>query len=206
MHSPEYDNPFVAVSGPPGCGKTTAAIKIASYFNYSLLEEHPEKNIFVADATRDPARWAFNSEVAFLMLKLEQNKEAQKFRKKQGVVQDTPDGQDVYSYGRDKLRGAEWELFLDLYEALEPQLMKPSLIVCLEADAMEVIRRIQARGREYEQQITPADIQRLTDLNHDWIKKSGIPTVYIETDHLNIAHDIDAENKMIDFVREHLHV
>lgn len=204
MKNQEFENHFIAVSGPMGVGKTTVAKLIAEALGYRLLEEHPEKNQFVADATKDPERWAFISEIGFLMLKKDQNKEAQKIRITHGVIQDTPIEQDVYSYGRAKLHGDEWTLFLNVYEAIEPHLMPPSLIICLQANTGEIIRRIRERDRNYETDIQPAYIQKLTTLNDRWIRKSGIPTLYVPTDHLNIVHDPSAQKRLIDRVNKQL--
>ena len=204
MKSQELEHPLIAITGPMGVGKTTVARLVAAEFGFCLLEEHPEKNPFVANATHDPERWAFDSEVSFLILKLQQNKEAQKIRLTQGVIQDTPIEQDVFSYGRAKLHGGEWKLFYELYKALKPQFMKPSLIVCLEAHTLEVIRRIRERDRNYEGEIQPEYIEQLSRLNLAWVRKSGIPTEYIPTDHLNIVGDPAAQQRMMDKIRKRL--
>lgn len=204
MNSLEYEHPYIAISGPMGIGKTTVANLVATDFGYHLLEEHPELNPFVADATRDPERWAFDSEVAFLILKFKQNKDGQQIRRERGVVQDTPIQQDVYSYGQAKLQGDEWKTYQDLYQALEPQLMIPSLVVCLEAKALVNMERIMQRGRDYEQHISPEDLQRLTELNYDWIAKSGIPTVFIQTDNLDIVNSTEAKITMMCQIRSKL--
>ena len=204
MNSPEYEHPFIGVSGPLGIGKTTTARLIADNFGYHLLEEQPERNPFVALATKDPARWAFASEVKFLMLGYDQNKEAQEIRKGSGVVDDVPIMQDVYSYGRAKLKGDQWRTFHNLYQSLEPQFMKPSLIVCLQARTGEIMRRIRDRDRDYEQKIKPINIMYLTLLNYLWIWKSRIPTVYIQTDHLDVVHHENAKKRMMDMIQKRL--
>lgn len=187
-----------------GIGKTTVARLVAADLNYYLLEEG--LNPFVARATENPDRWAFISEVSFLTDKYYQVKEAEKQRKKRGVVQDTPVMQDVYSYGQAKLHGPEWKLFHDVYLAYEPQLMKPSLIVCLEANALVNMERIKLRGRDFEQHISPEDLQRLTELNYEWIRNSNIPVVFIQTDHLDIVNSTEAKKTMIYQIRAQLHV
>lgn len=204
MNSQEYEHPYIAISGPMGIGKTTAAKLIAGELKYYLLEENFANNPFVANATKDPGRYAFHSEIFFLMEKFEQIIAAQQRLKDGGLVQDTPIQQDVHSYGRAQLHGAEWNLYYALYQALEPRLMKPSLIVCLETNALENMRRIRERGRDFEKDVTPNYLQRLTELNFEWIKESGIPAVYIETDHLDIVHDPAAKEHMISVIRKQL--
>jgi deoxyadenosine/deoxycytidine kinase len=204
MKVQEYEHPYIAISGPMGIGKTTAGRIIANELGFHFIEEKFANNPFVADATKDPSRHAFHSEVFFLMEKFPKIIDAEKDRTENGVVVDTPIEQDVYSYGRALLRGSEWELYHNLFLALEPQLMKPSLIACLEASAMENLRRIHERGRDFETKVTPDYLKRLTELNYEWIKNSGIPAVFIQTDHMDIVQSADAQKRMIDIIRNHL--
>ena len=140
------------------------------------------------------------------MEKYRQIIEAQERLTECGVVQDTPIQQDVYSYGKALLHGDEWNLYHSLYLALEPQLIKPLLLVCLEASAEVNMERIRSRGRKFEQSVTADYIQQLTTLNFDWIKNSGIPTVYIPTDHLNIITSVTAQKEMIGIIQKQLHL
>jgi deoxyadenosine/deoxycytidine kinase len=195
---------YIAISGPMGIGKTTAAKVIVREFGFVLMEEKFKKNPFVDKATKDPAHFAFNSEVYFLIQKYRQILKAQKKLTKCGVVQDTPIQQDVYSYGKALLHGDEWNLYHELYAALEPRLIKPSLIVCLEASAQNNMKRIRNRGRKFEDTVTPGYIRQLTELNFEWIKESRIPTIYIQTDELNIVRSPKARNIMVGLIRDKL--
>jgi deoxyguanosine kinase len=204
MNSPEYEHPYIAISGPMGIGKTTVAKLVADRFEYYLLEENFAANPFVAKAAADRDRYAFHSEVFFLMEKYGQIIVAQERLKDKGVVQDTPIQQDVYSYGQALLQGPEWNTYHNLYQALEPRLMKPSLIVCLEANAEVHMERIRHRGRDFENAVTPDYLKQLTEFNYEWIRKSGIPTVYIQTDHLDIVNTTGAKITMMDQIRSKL--
>lgn len=201
MNSPEYEHPYIAISGPMGVGKTTAGQIIANEFGFQFIEEKFANNPFVADATEDPYRYAFHSEVFFLMEKFPKIIDVKKHRNERGVVVDTPIEQDVYSYGRALLHGPEWDLYHNLFLVLEPQLMKPSLVVCLEANASENMRRIRERGRDFENKVTPNYLLELTEFNYEWIKKSGIPAVFIQTDHLDVMNSTEAKKKMMDHIR-----
>lgn len=189
-----------------GIGKTTVAKLVAADFEYHLLEENYAANPFVSNATKDPDRYAFHSEIFFLMEKYGQIIAAQQRLKKSGVVQDTPIQQDVYSYGRAQLHGAEWDVYHRLYQALEPRLVKPSLVVCLEASATVHMERIRRRGRDFEKDVTSDYLERLTKLNYEWIRNSGIPAVFIQTDHLDIVNSVVAQKQMIGTIRKQLHL
>ena len=94
-----------------------------------------------------------------------------------GVVVDTPLQQIVFAYGRARLHGYNWGLFQSLYESLQPFLMTPSLVVCLEADAQVInLPRLLHNRRDIEMKHSPQD---LTEFNHEWIFALQIPVIHI---------------------------
>ena len=187
-----------------GIGKTTTAKVIAADLKYHLLEENFKENPFLKDAAKDPDHYALPSQIHFLMEKRQQNIVAQQLLKKEGVVQDTPLEQDVFSYARALLYGPQWDEYFDLYKIFQEKLAKPSLVVCLETSVLVNMERIHERGRDFENDVTMDYVKRLTELNYEWIKKSGIPVVFIQTDNLNIVQSAVARKKMIDIVRKQL--
>lgn len=204
MNSPEYEHPYIAISGPMGIGKTTVAKLVADELGYCLLEENFAENPFLADATKDPDRFALPSQIYFLLEKRKQNILAQQLLKKGSVVQDTPLEQDVFSYARALLHGPQWDEYFDLYQIFEQYLIKPSLVVCLEAEAEENLVRIRKRGRGFENKVTPYYLLELKEFNDEWIRNSGIPTVYIQTDHLDIVNSTEAKITMMGQIRSKL--
>lgn len=69
-------SPYVAITGPVGAGKTTLARKIARYLDALLVSEAFEINPFLAESTRNPETYAFETASHFLLLHMHQLKKA----------------------------------------------------------------------------------------------------------------------------------
>lgn len=198
---------YVSVMGTIGAGKTTVSKLLAKELNVQLLEEHFGENAFLPRFYQDMKRWAFHSQMFFLMEKIKQMLETHKILKKHSVVQDTPIQQDALSYAKAQyilgnMDDAEWWLYLKVYRAFEPFLPAPDLIIYLEASAESLLRRIQRRGRVYEQKIPTNYLELLDMLNHRWLKENqSIPTLIVETDHLDIVRNKKAKTKLVSYVK-----
>ena len=68
-------NPFIAIEGPIGVGKTTLARLLQSEFGAELLLEVFEENPFLALFYTDRARYAFQTQIFFLLSRYRQQHE-----------------------------------------------------------------------------------------------------------------------------------
>ena len=66
---------YIAVEGPIGVGKTTLASKLSRIFNGRLIEELAEENPFLADFYNDRDRYAFQTQIFFLMSRYSQQEQ-----------------------------------------------------------------------------------------------------------------------------------
>ncbi|MEZ0367796.1 MAG: deoxynucleoside kinase, partial [Candidatus Sericytochromatia bacterium] len=66
------------------------------------------------------------------------------------------------------ISAVQYETYLRLYEGMVPFLPKPDLILYLTAPAEVLLRRIHARGRTYEQDISPHYLTELNELYETW--------------------------------------
>ncbi len=201
--------------GTIGSGKTTVARLLAREFRFQLLEEHFGENAFLPRFYQDMKRWAFHSQTFYLMEKITQMLETPALLEKHSVVQDVPIQQDVFSYAKAQhvlgnMDDAEWRLYQKIYRSFEPQLLTPDLIIYLETSVAELIRRIESRGRGYEQKIPQAYLELLDMLNHKWLgenqprRQAGkiIPVLTIETDGLNVVRSKKAQEQLIALIKE----
>lgn len=192
--------------GTMGSGKTTVAKLLSKALKFHLVEENFGENTFLPLFYQDMKRWAFHSQTFFLMEKITQILETPKLLEKHSVVQDTPIEQDAFSYAKAQhvlghIDDSEWRLYLKIYKSFEPLFPKPDLIIYLETTALELGRRIESRGRGYEQKIPQSYLELLDMLNHRWLSENKtIPVLVVETDGLNIIRSRKAQGKLIEQV------
>ncbi|MFZ5535055.1 MAG: deoxynucleoside kinase [Patescibacteria group bacterium] len=203
-------NEYIAVMGTMGSGKTTAAQLLSKELRFSLIEENVKENAFLPRFYKDMKRWAFHSQVFFLMEKIRQMLETKNMLVKTSVVQDTPITQDVFSYARAQhelgnMDDAEWALYQKIYHEFTPHFPQPDLIVFLDTSIPAIEQRIAARGRGFEQTIPTDYLELLDKLNRRWLEQNTtIPVVRIPTDTLDIARNRDAQEQFVSIVRSAL--
>lgn len=201
---------YIAVMGTMGSGKTTAANLLAKELHFTLIEENVKENAFLPRFYQDMHRWAFHSQVFFLMEKIRQMIETKNLLAKSPVVQDTPITQDVYSYARAQhelgnMDDAEWALYQKIYHEFTPHFPNPDLIVFLDTSVPVIEKRIAARGRGFEQSIPTDYLELLDKLNRKWLEQNTtIPVVKINTDTLDITRNKDAQAQFVSLVRRAL--
>ena len=141
---------YIAVEGVIGVGKTTLARLLRDQFGTGLLLEVFEENPFLSRFYADRARYAFQTQMFFLLSRYRQQQ--------QGVPRSLAQGPLVsdYMFAKDKLFarlnlvGDEWEMYQRIQEALAEQIPKPDLIIFLYADTDVLMGRIAQRDRPYE--------------------------------------------------------
>lgn len=141
---------YMAVEGVIGAGKTSLARMLAEQAEARLVLEEFEENPFLPDFYRDPERWAFHTQLAFL---------ASRFRQQKGLrVPDLFHPRIVADYTFDKdrifahttLQGDELELYENVYALMEPATAVPDLVVYLRSSVDRLMYNIAQRGRSYE--------------------------------------------------------
>jgi deoxyadenosine/deoxycytidine kinase len=199
---------YLSVMGTMGSGKTSASRLLSEKLKLRLIEENFGENAFLPRFYGDMHRWAFHSQTFFLMEKITQMMETAQILASRNVVQDTPIEQDVFSYAKAQhvlgnMDDAEWRLYQKIYRSFVPYFPKPTLIVYLDTSITEVEKRIESRGREYEQKIPSSYLELLEMLNRKWLTENrDIPVISIQTDGLNIIRSTKAQSEFVAMVRD----
>lgn len=129
---------------------------------------------------------------------------------KKSVVQDTPIQQDAFSYAKAQhvlgnMDDAEWKLYQKIYKSFEPYFPTPDLIVYLRAPVSEIAKRVEKRGRGYEQKIPASYLELLDMLNTKWISENKtIPVLTIDTDGFDIVRNKLAQKELIKQIKSRL--
>jgi deoxyguanosine kinase len=185
--------PFIAIEGVIGVGKTTLARMLAPEFGGESLLEVFEENPFLSDFYADRARYAFQTQIFFLLSRYRQQHQAVPLALKRGPLFSD------YTFAKDSLfahltlSADELTVYEKLHSALAEKIPAPDLLIYLRADLDTLMNRIAMRDRSYERGMDRTYIDNLR------LAYEGFFTAYtassvlvIDTNHLNIVADPDA--------------
>lgn len=178
---------YVVVEGIIGAGKTTLAAELAEAWQSTLLEEEFEANPFLRRYYLDPARYAFQTQIFFLLNRYEQLgslRQLDLFR--QRVVADFSFEKDPL-FASVTLRPEERRMYEQIRSSLSANMPTPDLIILLHASPQTALRRIAERGREMEEPISREYIESLSAAYYDrFVRNASVPTLIIDTDRFDV--------------------
>jgi len=180
----------VAIEGNIGVGKTSLARLIVKRLGGRLVEERVDDNPFLERFYDDMGAYAFQTQLVFLM-----NRYKQQLALTQRDLFDDLVVLD-YVFARDRifahvnLSDDELALYERIAGELEARLIKPSLVVYLQASSTVLFERIQMRGREFERTISRDYLDALNDaFNHYFFNYNAGPLLVVNTDAMDFVND-----------------
>ncbi len=184
------ENRYIVVEGPIGIGKTSLAQLLAERFGGGAVLEVVEENPFLTRFYTDRQKYAFQTQLFFLLSRFRQQQElfqADLFRSV--VVSD-------YLFAKDRifaclnLDAHELALYDRIFEALGPRVARPDLVIFLQARLDVLLQRIRKRGREYERQFDPHYLDQLIRAYNDYFfHYSETPLLVINTSDIDFVND-----------------
>jgi len=183
---------YVAIEGVIGVGKTTLARLLQPHFEAEILLEIFEENPFLSDFYADRARYAFQTQMFFLLSRYrQQNRNVPEILKTgKNLLADYTFAKDALFAGIN-LEGDELEMYHKVHEALGEKIPSPDIIVYLQASTDVLMQRIAFRDRSYERQMERSYIDELNFAYDEFFAKpyNGTKILKIETDKLNIIQN-----------------
>lgn len=146
---------LIAVEGCVGVGKTTVAKGLAGKRGSKLLLENFESNPFLRAFYEDPVQNAIETEFSFLLLHFHQLKTVATIPLTSEVVADFHLGKDLLYADLNLNDSRTKKLFRELYECLFESIPSVSVMIYLSASTDLLVKRIQARNRDFELEINP---------------------------------------------------
>ena len=185
---------YLAIEGVIGAGKTTLAHKISERYGGRLLLEQHEENPFLADFYEDPQRYAFSTQMFFLLSRYRQQQELP-----QGdlfhelLIAD-------YLFAKDRIFATltlderEMSLYDRVARLLERDILRPDLVLYLQMSTERLMKNITRRGRAYEKNMDVEYIRTLNEAyNHFFFNYNVTPLLVVN------ATSIDFVNRKEDF-------
>jgi len=157
---------YIAIEGVIGVGKTTLARLLQPSFDAALLLEIFEENPFLSDFYGDRKRYAFQTQIFFLLSRYHQQRKGvrEALEMNSWLISDYTFEKDQL-FAEANLEGDELEMYDKVHEALAEKITSPDLIVYLQADTEILMQRIAQRDRTYERQM---ELQYIDTLNHTY--------------------------------------
>jgi len=187
---------YVAIEGVIGVGKTTLARLLQPMFQAALVLEVFEENPFLSDFYSDRQRYAFQTQIFFLLSRYYQQRRSVPELLKQGepLISDYTFAKDVL-FARINLVGDELEMYYRVHDALAEKIPLPDLIVYLRADTDVLMQRIASRDRPYERNM---ELDYINQLNHAY------DTFFIENQARYVAGNVTVlvmDTNELDYIR-----
>jgi deoxyguanosine kinase len=151
---------LLAIEGVIGVGKTTLARLLQPRFGAELVLEAFEENPFLSDFYADRTRYAFQTQMFFLLSRYRQQQAIPTLLARRPISADYAFAKDSL-FARMNLAGDEWDVYEQLYNVLADRNPVPDLVVYLRADTDLLMMRIAMRDRAYEREMDRAYIESL---------------------------------------------
>ncbi|OGF17671.1 MAG: deoxyadenosine kinase [Candidatus Eisenbacteria bacterium RBG_16_71_46] len=186
------ENRYVVVEGVIGVGKTSLARMLAERFQARLVLEEVEENPFLKDFYRDRARYAFQTQMHFLFSRYQQQRSLRQLELfSERMVSD-------YLFQKDRifanlnLSERELALYDRLVGWLELDVMKPDVVVYLQASPDTLMERITRRGRPYERDMARDYIRELNEAyNHFFFHYTHAPLLVVNTNAIDFVKNAE---------------
>lgn len=170
----------IAIEGCIGVGKTTLCHMLGETLGAEVVLEKFEENPFLNNFYRDPERYAFQTQIFFLLTRYKQQRElfqADLFHR--FLVTD-------YIFEKDKifaylnLQDEELKLYETLVTSIEHNIALPDLVVYLQSSVQRLMLNIKHRGRPFEAEISESYIKDLNEAyNYFFFRYKAAPLLIV---------------------------
>jgi len=200
MERPRY----IAIEGPVGVGKSILAQILADRLGARLVAESAEENPFLRGFYADRRKHAFQAQLFFLL---------SRFQQQQALFQQDLFSQSTvadYLFARDRifatltLAPEELSLYDRVYELLGPRVVKPDLVVYLQARTDVLLARVRRRGRDHERAIDGPWLDALTKAyNEFFFHYDDTPLLVVNASDVDLEGNPEDAEALLGVIKKH---
>jgi deoxyguanosine kinase len=187
---------YIAIEGVIGVGKTSLSSLLSKKMKAKLILEKFETNPFLGKFYEDPERYAFQTQIFFLLSRYQQQQELHQIDLfNEYVVSD-------YIFEKDKifaylnLQDDELKLYEKLIETIERNIITPDLVVYLQSNLEKISDNIRLRKRSIESNISDEYLRELNEAyNYFFFRYKNAPLLIVNTTEIDFVNNkADFEN------------
>ncbi len=198
------DKRYIAIEGVVGVGKTSLAELLAEAMNGELVLENSDGNPFLENFYENIPRYGFQTQVFFLLSRYQQQRQVcQQNLFKACAICD-------YIFARDRIFAAlnlaeeELKLYEEIYSLLDTKLVKPDLVVYLQASVKTLKKRVRLRNRSVERSMTDDYLEKLCEaFNHFFFHYSESPLLVVNTDEIDFVSNPGDLGQLAEKIKYH---
>jgi deoxyguanosine kinase len=185
-------NRYIVIEGPIGVGKTTLCNSLAKRMGANVILEIVEENPFLASFYTDRGKYAFQTQLFFLLSRFKQQQELQQMDLFAGsTISD-------YLFAKDRLFAQvtldpqEIMLYQKVYDLMGPRILRPDLVIYLQARLDVLLARIKKRGREFERRFDQDYLSSLcTAYNEFFFHYDETPLLVVNTSDIDFVDSVE---------------
>ena len=194
---------YIAIEGPIGVGKTSLANLMSKELSARLVQEEFDENPFLPDFYNDPERFGFQTQLFFLLQRYRQQQDLRQVDMFQKLLITD------YMFVKDRLFASlnlgdkEMHLYDTVASLLERNIIKPDLVIYLQADTDVLMKNIEKRGRNMERNVTWEYIDALNQVYTEYFfRYQDTPLVIINTNNIDFVENESDLKEVIDYIRQ----
>lgn len=198
------ENRYIVIEGVIGAGKTSLTRMLSDRLSAQLVLEEVEENPFLKDFYRDRARYAFQTQMHFLFSRYQQQRNLRQtdlFSDK--LVSD-------YVFQKDRIFASlnlvdkELALYERLVGWLELDVVKPDVVVYLQASTETLMERITKRNRSFEKDMDRGYIEKLNEAyNYYFFHYTETPLLVVNTNRIDFVNQPDDFEDLLKRILSH---
>ena len=194
---------YIAIEGPIGVGKTSLAKLLSKRLSAKLILEKFEENPFLSEFYNDPTRFAFQTQLFFLLQRYQQQQDIRQVVMFHNLLISD------YMFIKDRLFASlnlddkEMNLYDSIANMMERNVINPDLIIYLQADTATLMKNIDKRGRNFESNISYEYINELNEIYTEYFfRYNDTPLVIINTNNIDFVHKPDDLDQVIQYIKQ----
>jgi len=194
---------YIAIEGPIGVGKTSLAKLLSKRLSAKLILEKFEDNPFLSEFYNDPTRFAFQTQLFFLLQRYQQQQDIRQVDMFHNLLISD------YMFIKDRLFASlnlddkEMNLYDSIANMMERNVINPDLIIYLQADTATLMKNIDKRGRNFESNISNEYINELNEIYTEYFfRYNDTPLVIINTNNIDFVHNPGDLDQVIQYIKQ----
>jgi len=194
---------YIAIEGPIGVGKTSLVKLLPEKLEARTILEQFEENPFLTDFYDDPERFAFQTQLFFLLQRYQQQQELRQVDIFHNLLITD------YMFVKDRLFASlnlnekELSLYETVANLLERNVINPDLVIYLQADTDTLMKNIVKRKRSFEKNMSRDYIDALNQVyNEYFFRYQDTPLLIINSNNIDFVNNKKDLEEIINVVRQ----